>query len=60
MSKTSSTSKTTKVIHCTCNHDYQDQLHGNHRRVANLCGGAKAGKGWRCTVCGVKYDENKG
>ena len=37
----------TKIINCTCKHQYQDEKYGPGRRVGNLM---KDGKG-RCTVC---------
>lgn len=37
---------TTKIITCTCIHDYQDRLYGLGRRVHNA-----TKTGYRCTVC---------
>jgi hypothetical protein len=37
----------TKIIKCTCVHEYQDQKYGKFNRVMNSCEGA-----YRCTVCG--------
>jgi hypothetical protein len=37
----------TKIIKCTCVHEYQDQKYGKFNREMNLCEG-----GYRCTVCG--------
>jgi len=36
----------TKVIKCTCRHEFQDTKYGKGKRVHN-----KTKKGWRCTVC---------
>lgn len=38
----------TKVIQCSCSHDYQDRRYGKGKRLAN-----KTQTGWRCTVCGI-------
>ena len=35
------------IIRCTCEHEFQDKVHGRKKRVHNQCN-----KGWRCTVCG--------
>lgn len=39
----------TKIIRCTCEHDYQDKKHGKGKRVGNKI--AKDGNYYRCTVC---------
>jgi hypothetical protein len=39
----------TKIVNCTCFHEYQDAKHGRGRRAANSC---KDDKEWRCTACG--------
>ncbi len=46
---------TTKVMKCTCKHEYQDKHYGKDLRVHNMAIGKV--KGWRCTVCAtVKPD----
>ncbi len=40
------------IIHCNCQHEYQDQKYGKGKRVANKCKTGKSGDGlYRCTVC---------
>jgi len=39
---------TGKIIKCTCNHAYQDELYGYRNRVAN---DMRTGQ-YKCTVCG--------
>lgn len=40
----------TKVIKCTCKHDFQDRRYGAGMRVMNEL----PKKGWSCTVCGER------
>lgn len=46
----------TKVLKCSCKHDFQDKYYGKGLRLHNFgpkCYGfAVRGPGWRCTVCG--------
>ena len=42
----------TKIITCTCKHEYQDRTYGNGKRVANKANKAVDGDRYRCTVCG--------
>jgi hypothetical protein len=42
------------IITCRCKHDSQDQLHGRHRRVHNLCRGKSNAGNYRCTVCSTE------
>lgn len=42
----------TKIVTCSCVHEFQDKKHGKQRRVAN----ATKGKKFRCTVCGKEHD----
>lgn len=44
----------TKLLLCSCQHEYQDEMYGKKVRVHNWADFAhnKSG-GWRCTVCGV-------
>jgi len=46
------TSNATKVLKCTCQHEFQDRKYGAGMRVHNYARSAngKTG-GWRCTVC---------
>lgn len=39
----------TKILKCSCEHTYQDQIYGKGNRVFNAMG--SDGK-FRCTVCG--------
>ncbi len=41
----------TKIIKCTCKHDYQDKKYGKGKRVANECTSKSMNKQYRCTVC---------
>jgi len=43
--------KTTKVLHCTCKHDFQDATYGAGNRVHNECGKGGRVTSWKCTVC---------
>jgi len=36
----------TKVLACTCKHEYEDQRYGARMRLHNKCN-----KGFRCTIC---------
>lgn len=40
----------TKIITCDCKHEYQDELYGKNRRVANKVD-TKDKDEYRCTVC---------
>lgn len=43
----------TKIMTCSCEHEYQDKKYGKYKRVFNKK--AKPGTGgimWHCTVCG--------
>jgi len=44
------TTKDTRIMACTCRHEYQDQRYGTGMRVHNPL---KENK-WGCTVCGTK------
>ena len=44
--------KRTKILHCSCNHVYQDSVYGNSMRLHNLSIAIKDKDLWRCTVCG--------
>jgi len=41
-------SEKTKIIFCTCKHDYQDEKYGEQKRIHNF---VEKISGWRCTVC---------
>ncbi len=43
----------TKLLTCTCVHDYQDKKY-NFKKIHNSCG--REGKRFRCTVCGKEKD----
>lgn len=45
-------SNTTKIVTCSCEHEYQDRIHGKNRRVANW---AKKKVAHICTVCGKQH-----
>lgn len=42
------------IMPCTCKHPYQDEMHGQGRRVHN-----ETASGYVCTVCG-KEKQGKG
>lgn len=44
----------TKVVSCSCSHEYQDSKYGKGKRLANAAGG-KGGSGYRCTVCAKSH-----
>ncbi len=39
----------TKIVHCSCTHEFQDSVYGKGRRVANRT--ASIPVTYRCTVC---------
>jgi len=42
----------TKVIQCTCGHEWQDGRYGKQMRVHNYAPKGYGGNpGWRCVVC---------
>jgi hypothetical protein len=44
----------TKVMFCSCKHEYQDEKYGPHMRLYNEKKSKNPGtKEWRCTVCGA-------
>ena len=45
---------TTRVLKCTCSHEYQDSLYGKRLRLHNRCGKKASQPFWRCTVCGYE------
>lgn len=45
----------TKIIKCTCKHDFQDKEYGNQTRVANI---NEKEDSATCTVCGNKVGQN--
>ena len=50
----------TKILSCTCSHDYQDQRYGARRRVHNRVDKPDVHDGgWRCTVCTKTRDEDR-
>lgn len=42
---------TTRIIKCTCEHEYQDERYGKKMRLHNKIGKGTCIEGWRCTVC---------
>ncbi len=44
----------TKLIRCTCKHEFQDATYGQGRRVANAMKSGKSEQEYRCTVCAAK------
>lgn len=47
----------TKVMHCTCKHEFQDQTYGKGNRVHNpIKGKTTTDQRVRCTVCGNEKD----
>lgn len=45
----------TKILKCTCDHEYQDEHYGPHKRVHNAC--VKDNRVfYRCTVCGAERE----
>ena len=56
-----------EIRHCSCKHEFQDEMYGKNMRVHNY--GEKSYKsgggshpGWCCTVCGTvkRAQENNG
>lgn len=46
----------TRIVKCTCKHQYQDSLYGIGNRVANEFKTKLSGRGYRCTVCLKEYN----
>ena len=46
-----------EIKRCNCTHEAQDKLYGKNNRLMNEFGNPK--KGYRCTVCGKEYTDNK-
>ena len=42
----------TRIVACSCKHEYQDKVYGTGKRVANA---APKQDGDRCTVCGTVH-----
>lgn len=43
-----------KIMKCSCQHEFQDQMYGKGMRVWNPTGkGSNQGDGYVCTVCGA-------
>ena len=45
----------TKVISCTCQHEYQDKVYGKNKRLANKTQKGNQKDTYRCTVCGKEH-----
>ncbi len=43
--------QTTRVLPCSCQHDFQDKKYGKGKRLMNLTI-KRNPTVWRCTVCG--------
>lgn len=43
-----------KIMRCTCQHEFQDQVYGPGMRVFNAAGKDGKVSEYRCTVCGKK------
>lgn len=41
----------TRIIQCTCQHEFQDELYGKRNRVFNETVSGDKVTGYRCTVC---------
>ena len=41
-----------KILKCTCKHEYQDKHYGEKMRVHNEITNKTNVHNWRCTVCG--------
>ena len=42
----------TKVMRCSCENEFQDEIYGKNMRLFNECSANGKNNGWRCTVCG--------
>ena len=47
--------KMTKIMQCTCKHEFQDEKYGKNRRVFNKTE-KTPGEVWRCTICGKEIN----
>lgn len=47
----------TRVLACTCEHEYQDEKYGKRNRLHNPCKETAGRVSWRCTVCGAERDK---
>lgn len=46
----------TKIVRCSCKHEFQDREYGNGMRVCNGKNKGNKPDGWRCTVCGKEHN----
>lgn len=46
----------TKIINCSCKHEFQDKIYGRGKRVANYC---RAKNVYKCTVCRTDIDAGR-
>jgi hypothetical protein len=46
--------KTIKILTCTCENKYQDEIYGDKKRAHNLARGKGTTPIWVCTVCDNK------
>lgn len=50
----------TRILTCTCDHNYQDEKYGHKKRVMNETkGGTPDNKEYRCTVCDKTRTKNE-
>lgn len=42
----------TKIVQCTCEHEFQDKTFGKKMRVHNKLQSSPGNEKYRCTVCG--------
>ncbi len=42
----------TKIMHCSCHSEFQDETYGRGNRVFNETYSGTKVSGYRCTVCG--------
>lgn len=49
--------ETTKVLPCSCSHEYQDKQYGKSNRLHNWAKNHPKGGGWVCTVCGKEKSQ---
>lgn len=47
-----------KIMKCTCAHEYQDRVYGKSMRLFNPIGKSQD-SGYRCTVCGKEIGNIK-
>ena len=54
--ESSSKDSASKIVNCTCTHEFQDKLYGKNKRLARRCGKSKTkATGYKCTVCNANH-----